>query len=25
MAENHEGKLVFVVPADDIADGAEIR
>ncbi len=25
MAENHEGKLVFVVPADDIADGSEIR
>ena len=25
MAENSEGKLVFVVPAGDIANGAEIR
>ena len=25
MAENHEGKLVFVSPVESIADGAEIR
>ena len=25
MAENPEGKLVFVLPAGDIANGAEVR